>query len=45
MQALRTSHMKKVERTIAETAKRMLGFLGSKALANVDIRFGFADPA
>ena len=45
MQALRTDRMKKVEATIAETAKRMIGFLGSKSVANVDIQFGFADPA
>lgn len=45
MAALRTHQLQEVEGTIAETAKRMIGFLGSRAVANVDIRFGFADPA
>jgi energy-coupling factor transporter ATP-binding protein EcfA2 len=45
MAALRTDRLQEVESTIAETAKRMIGFLGSRAVANVDIRFGFADPA
>jgi putative ATP-dependent endonuclease of OLD family len=45
MEALKTEQMKQIESTIADTAKRMIGFLGSKAVANVDIRFGFADPA
>jgi putative ATP-dependent endonuclease of OLD family len=45
MQALRTERVSAIEETIAETAKRMVGFLGSRTLADVDIRFGFADPA
>jgi len=45
MDALRTERVSEIEDTIAETAKRMVGFLGSRTLADVDIRFGFADPA
>ncbi len=45
MTALRTDKMKEVEATIADTAKSMLGFIGSRALSDVQIGFGFADPA
>ena len=45
MEALRTPLMRQVEETIAETAKSMLGFVGSRAMSDVEIGFGFADPA
>lgn len=45
MDALRTSRVQEVERTIEETAKRMAGFMGQSALDEVEIGFGFADPA
>jgi putative ATP-dependent endonuclease of OLD family len=45
MDTLRTDRVKEIERTVAETAKRMLGFLGGAAVQSVDIAFGFADPA
>ncbi|WP_447973910.1 ATP-dependent nuclease [Nitrospira sp. Kam-Ns4a] len=45
MDTLRTEQVKEIEKTVAETAKRMLGFLGSQATQAVDIAFGFADPA
>jgi putative ATP-dependent endonuclease of the OLD family len=45
MDALRTDRVIEIENTIASTAKRMVGFLGSRTLGDVDIRFGFADPA
>ncbi|MCL6649570.1 MAG: ATP-dependent endonuclease [Chloroflexi bacterium] len=45
MDTLRTEEVKEIENTIAETAKRMLGFLGRQTTQSVDIAFGFADPA
>jgi putative ATP-dependent endonuclease of OLD family len=45
MAALRIPELQQLEETIAETTKRMLGFLGSRALHDVQIGFGFADPA
>ncbi|MDI6699328.1 MAG: AAA family ATPase [Candidatus Saccharicenans sp.] len=45
METLRTEQVKEIERIVAETAKQMLGFLGSTAVQSVDIAFGFADPA
>ncbi|MGB9880217.1 MAG: ATP-dependent nuclease, partial [Anaerolineae bacterium] len=45
METLRTPKIKQIERTIAETAKQMLGFLGRQGTENVEIAFGFADPA
>lgn len=45
METLRTDEVKNIEKTIAETTKRMLGFLGRSAIEEVDIAFGFADPA
>ena len=45
MEAIRTPRVQEVEQTIEETAKRMAGFLGSSTLKQVDIGFGFADPA
>lgn len=45
MDLLRTEQVKSIEQTVAETAKRMLGFLGRDAAKSVEISFGFADPA
>jgi putative ATP-dependent endonuclease of OLD family len=45
MEAVRTPRIQEVEETIWETAKRMLGFLGSSAAGDIDVAFGFADPA
>jgi hypothetical protein len=45
MEALKTPHVRQIEGTIAETAKRTLGFIGAGALAEVEVRFGVADPA
>src|SRR5205823_5549330 len=45
MEALRTPQVREIEATIAATARRALGFLGSDALADLDVRFGFADPS
>lgn len=44
MEALRTPSVREIETTISRTARRTLGFLGSAALADLDVRFGFADP-
>jgi putative ATP-dependent endonuclease of OLD family len=44
MDLLRTDQVKKIEATVAETAKRMLGFLGGDVSKSVDIGFGFSDP-
>jgi len=45
METLRTDQVKNIEKTIAETAKRMLGFLGQSAVQSVEIAFGFVDPS
>lgn len=45
MNLLRTIHVRQIEQTIAETAKRMLGFLGKDVASSIEISFGFADPA
>jgi len=45
MDTLRTQRVREIERTVAETAKRMLGFLGRRATSSIEIAFGFADPA
>ena len=45
MDLLRTEQVRQIEKTVAETAKRMLGFLGRTHTASVEIGFGFADPA
>lgn len=42
---LRTDQVKNIEKTVADTAKRMLGFLGGGVARSVEIGFGFADPA
>ncbi|MBE7415931.1 MAG: ATP-binding protein [Deltaproteobacteria bacterium] len=44
MDVLRNERVKKIEETISETAKQMLGFLGRNQTTSVDIKFGFADP-
>lgn len=45
MDALRTERVKEIERTVADTARRMLGFLGTGVASSLEIGFGFADPA
>jgi energy-coupling factor transporter ATP-binding protein EcfA2 len=45
MDLLRTAQVKNIETTVAETAKRMLGFLGTRISNSMDINFGFSDPA
>jgi len=45
LELLRTEEVKRIEQTVAETAKRMLGFLGRDIAESVEICFGFADPA
>jgi putative ATP-dependent endonuclease of OLD family len=45
MDLLRTAQVKNIEKVVADTAKRMLGFLGSNLAKAVEIGFGFADPA
>ena len=42
--ALRTDAVQEVEAAIADTTKQMLGFLGSNAVRDLEISFGFADP-
>jgi len=45
MDTLRTERIREIERTVGETAKRMLSFLGRRATSSIEIAFGFADPA
>jgi ABC-type transport system involved in cytochrome c biogenesis ATPase subunit len=45
MDVLRTDRVQEIESTIAKTARQALGFLGSDALADLDVRFAFLDPA
>jgi len=45
MDLLRTEKVKEIELTVAETTKRMLGFLGRSVAESVEIDFGFANPA
>lgn len=45
MALLRTDAVQEIEETIADTAKRMLGFLGQRVTESVKIGFGFTDPA
>jgi len=45
MDLLRTEKVKQIEQVVAETSKRMLGFLGSSATQAIEVKFGFADPA
>lgn len=45
MDVLRTKRVKSIEETVAQTTKRMLGFLGGDRSKAVDIGFGFSDPA
>jgi putative ATP-dependent endonuclease of the OLD family len=45
MAALRTPRLQKVEETVAETTKRMLGFLSGRVARSVDVELGFADVA
>ncbi len=45
MAALRTPRLQTVEETVAQTTKRMLGFISSRLARSVDVEFGFADVA
>lgn len=45
LEALRTAAVQEIEATISDTAKQMLGFLGKGTISNLDVSFGFADPA
>lgn len=45
MDTLRTDRVREIERTVADTTKRMLGFLGKQTTSSIEIGFGFADPA
>lgn len=45
MEALRSDKLRTIESVIGETTKRMLGFMGARAVKDLDIAFGFADPA
>lgn len=45
MDLLRTEQVKRIEATVADTTKRMLGFLGRDIAKSIEISFGFADPA
>lgn len=45
VEALRTPTVTRVEEVVSETARRTLGFMGKSAMQDLDIRFGFADPA
>lgn len=45
METLRTDRVREIERTIADTTKQMLGFLGKQTTSSIEIGFGFADPA
>lgn len=45
MECLRTQRVCQIEDVVKETAKRMLGFLGTDVADAVDIGFGFVDPA
>jgi hypothetical protein len=43
--SLRTELVQNVEKGVEETAKRMLGFTGSRAASGLSLKFSFADPA
>ncbi len=45
MDLLRTVQVQNIEKAVADTTKRMLGFLGSEVSKSVEVGFGFADPA
>ena len=45
MDMIRSTRIKEIEETIGSTTKRMLGFLGTSALEDVNVAFGFSDPA
>lgn len=45
MNVIRSPQIQNIEETIEGTAKRMLGFLGERAVDDIKIGFGFADPA
>jgi putative ATP-dependent endonuclease of the OLD family len=44
MDLLRTDQVKKIEKSVEDTTKRMLGFLGSKVSKSIQIGFDFSDP-
>jgi len=45
VEALRTQRVQEIEQVVSETARRTLGFMGSTALGECEVGFGFADPA
>jgi putative ATP-dependent endonuclease of OLD family len=45
VEALRTPRVQEIEAVVSETAQRTLGFMGSGALQDLQVGFGFADPA
>jgi putative ATP-dependent endonuclease of OLD family len=45
VEALRTPQVQRVEEVISDTARRTLGFLGSRTTSQLHVGFGFADPA
>lgn len=45
VEALRTPRVQEVETIVSETARRTLGFMGSTAVEELEVGFGFADPS
>lgn len=45
VEALRTPRVQEIEQVVSETARRTLGFMGSTAVENLEVGFGFADPS
>jgi predicted ATP-dependent endonuclease of OLD family len=44
VEALRTPRVQEIEEVVSDTARRTLGFLGSEAVEDLEVGFGFADP-
>jgi hypothetical protein len=44
VESLRTEEVQAIEASVAETARRMLGFRGSTKTSGLSVEFGFADP-
>lgn len=44
VEALRTPRVQEIEAVVSETAQRTLGFMGSSAVEDLQVGFGFADP-
>jgi putative ATP-dependent endonuclease of the OLD family len=45
VEALRTPRVQEIEAVVSDTARRTLGFLGSSAVQDLQVGFGFADPS